>query len=269
MTRDEVISSVDNPKVKAARQLGMRKHRRRQGMCLVEGPHLVGEALQAGVSVSTVFFQPDRADEEAGRLLDTARKRAVEVLAVSERVMASLSETSSPQGLVAVARVPSYRPEDVLRATNPLVVVMDGVQDPGNAGSMMRTACAMGASGVVAGSGADPFGPKSLRASMGATFRIPVVSAEDMGMCLGWLASRGLRLVAADPHRGTQCHEARLTGPLALIIGSEGSGLTPVAHSMAEDTVRVPMSGRAESLNVTAALAILLYEAWLQRSGAR
>jgi len=267
VTRDEVISSVDNPKVKAARQLGLRKHRRRKGMCLLEGPHLVGEALQARVSVSTVFYQPDRVNEEARRLLATARERAAEVFAVSERVMVSLSDTPSPQGLVGVARIPSYRPEDVLGA-DPLVVVMDGVQDPGNAGSMMRTACAMGASGVVTGSGADPFGPKSLRASMGATFRIPVISAEDMGMCLGWLASR-VRLVAADPHQGTPCHKSRLTGPMALIIGSEGSGLTPRAHAMAQDTVRVPMSGRIESLNVTAALSILLYEAWLQRSGAR
>lgn len=265
MTSEDIIRSLENPKVKWAKRLSLRKVRKKEGVCLIEGPHLLEEALSAGIQVVSLFWTAQSTDPEVVRLVDAARSKGAHTLPVNDRVMASLSDTPSPQGLVAVAKMPSCLPEEVLGPPT-AIVILEGIQDPKNAGSMLRSAHALGASGVILSRGTDPFGPKALRASMGSAFKIPVANADDLGACLSWLSSKGVRLVAADPHDGVPCHDADLTGPLALIMGSEGSGPSPEVASRVEGIVRVPMAGEAESLNVAASLAILLYERCLQVS---
>jgi RNA methyltransferase, TrmH family len=222
---------------------------------------VVGEALGAGADVVEVFAVPG-APEEIETL---ATKAGVEVHRVSEAVLASMSDTATPQGVVARVRSPAVTIED-LELKSGLVVVLADVRDPGNAGTLMRSALAAGADGVVACSGAvDPLHPKTVRASAGAIFRIPLVRGGDLEEAIGGLRKRGLVIVGADQN-GVDAWTADLSRPLALVIGNEAWGLATSVRPALDETVSIPMPGPAESLNAGIAGSVLLFEALRQRS---
>ena len=256
------VSSRQHPLVARFRDAA----RRPGDTILLDGPHLVAEALASGVVVEVAAFQRDAlGDPELLRL--SAAPAIEDVVTVSDQVIAALSPTRSPSGVVALAQRPRIDPlaED---GRPPLVILAVDVQDPGNMGALVRSAEAGGATGVIATSAsADPFGWKALRGAMGSAFRLHVGRIRHAREAIA-LARHvpGLRVVATVSSRGVPMGEADLTGPLALVVGSEGSGLPDDVLSEADLLVSIPMAPRVESLNVAVATALLIYEARRQRA---
>jgi TrmH family RNA methyltransferase len=260
-----VITSPSNPAVRAARKLARPSARARMGgHFLLEGPEGIREALAAGHVPVTVLATERAAARHAG-MLNTARSAGSKLLLVAEPLLAGLAQTATPQGLVAV--LPSVtRLLDGLPAAPRLVCVLAEVSDPGNAGTVIRTADAFGADAVATTSGSvDPQSPKAARAAAGSLFHLPVVAGVPWPDLRAALRERRLRLVGADPHAPATVEAAPLEQPVALILGNEAHGLPDAVRDDLDLVVRVPLADRAESLNLAAAAAVLLYEAARRR----
>ena len=232
---------------------------------LLDGWHLVHDAADAGLEITSVAVvdSPRRADH--GALLKRLAARAA-IVTVSRAVLDAMSPVRTPSGIVALARRRQRDFEDVLRPAPPLVVVAVDVQDPGNGGAILRSAEAGGATGVIlTGASADPWNWKSLRASMGSTFRLPVVRHHSAAEVCDRLHMAQVSIYAAIPRHGIPMHQADLDGPTAVVLGGEGAGLPEDLLSRADEAISIPMRERVESLNVAVAAALLVYEARRQR----
>lgn len=251
----EILSSPHNPLLKEVRKalsLGALTH---QGWCVAEGPHLVDEAERSGCAIARLFGTREALAPYKDRL------HCVEL---PDKLLASVSATETPQGLVALVAPPVSTPE-VVFAAPALVLALDGVQDPGNAGALVRAAEAFGATGVLFLKGTvSPWNPKTLRASAGSLFRVPILSGWSPAQAVEACRAVDLALWAAMPEKGSS--ECDLRQPCALFIGSEGSGVSDTVRRSARP-LRIPTRD-VESLNAAVAGAILLYEAARQR-GAR
>jgi RNA methyltransferase, TrmH family len=258
------ISSRQNTLVKELRRAFQHGTPTDDGYCAIESVHLIEEAIRSGLRFRDVFFSAS-AEARAHKLLPQLAAH-VETLLLPDDVFANSVSTESPQGVAALVRYKDFTVEDALAGTAPLVVVAVGIQDPGNMGTIIRSAEAFGATGVLATEKTvSRFNPKVVRASAGSIFRLPVVQAEAKPL-LAELRGRGLRLVATSSHKGTPLPEAALGGPLALFIGSEGAGLPREVMGEIDETVAIPHSPRVESLNAGVAASIALYEVARQRS---
>lgn len=246
-----VIRSPQNPRISYIRSLRRANVRRRTGHTYIEGPKLIAEAVDTGVVESVLYVA--RATQPVMQLVALAQQAGATVRRCTTDVFAAVSDTDTPQGALAVIRTPTPRP----REGPALLLALDGVQDPGNVGAIFRCAAAAGATGVVCGSGtADPLGPKAMRAGAGAQLRVPIS---------GCLPSTGIRTYAAEP-TGIQCYtEVDWTKPSALIVGSEGQGISVAMRDHAHSSVKIPLAPDVESLNVATAAAVILFEAARQR----
>lgn len=245
-----MITSLRNPHVRALRALRERRERLRAGRAVVTGLRLVDAALRTG-RVQELLVAPD-AGPELERLLGWAHERGLPVRRVSHRVLQALSDVKTPQPVAAVVRLPEVVPLSRLRWR--WLAVADGLQDPGNLGALVRTAHAAGFDAVaVLPETADPFHPKAVRGSTGSCFTLPLASATPDEV------SRGARVWVADPQGEVDYRQADYRPPVALVFGSEAAG--PRHRWPQARTVRVPLAPGVESLNVTAAAAVLLYEA--------
>ncbi len=264
MPRAETLRSRANPLYKRLRALKERAADRE--LCLLEGPRLVVEALEAGLALVEAAASERAETSPAGRAaLAAMRQGGVPVRAMSAELVSSLSETETSQGLLALARRPSFPEEGIFRGT-PLVLVADGVQNPGNLGGLLRTAEAAGVSGaILAGACADPFSWKALRGSMGSAFRVPHFRGVSIEAALDALDARAVTVLATSPDGERRYDEADLRGPVALVVGSEGAGLPALVLERAAARLRVPLAGHVESLNVGVAAALVLFEAARQR----
>ena len=250
-----MITSLKNPKVAAAVRLKKRAFRETDGRFLVEGPQGVREALASGAVVD-VLFHAGPSDE----LVEATRRAGVETIQVSEDVMSKLTSTVTPQGVVAVVRFVHVGLE-ALPPDPTCVAVLHSVRDPGNAGTVMRSADAAGADAVVfSATSVDVYNPKTVRASAGSLFHLPVARAPDTAQALEVLRSRGCRVYAMDAGGDADLYELDLTLPTTFLFGNEAWGLPPEVASLADATVRVPIRGRAESLNLAAAATVCLFE---------
>ena len=257
------VASRQNPLVKELRRAFARGETTPDGCCAIEGLRLVEEAIRSGLRFRAVFFRQSSL-ALADRLLPQIAAQ-VETIVLPNEAFDSAVSTETPQGVAALAKAPSFTLDDVLRRRPPLVVVLSGIQDPGNLGTILRSAEAFGASGVLLGEGTvGPFNAKAVRASAGSVFRVPVVVVK-VEKAIARLRGAGLRLVATSSHGGMPADQADLAGPLAFFIGNEGSGLPRELMSQMDETVVVPHTGQVESLNAAVAASILLYEAARQR----
>ena len=249
----ERITSRRNPLLEQVRRLDTAALRRKAGVFLCDSPKLVGEAVQHGVSVQCVIAADGVAFPEG--LPENVRR-----VTVPADVMASISPVRTPQGMLAACRMPDTALPEKL--TGQRYVVLDGVQDPGNVGTVIRTADAFGCDGVVLLTGcADPYSVKTLRSSMGAVFRLPVwcTDAETLHVRL---RDAGLPLYGAALRDDTADVRALPLHRCAIAIGSEGRGLTAQVLALCDRTVRIPMEAHCESLNAAMAAAVLLWEAY-------
>jgi TrmH family RNA methyltransferase len=261
------ITSLRSPRVKAARQLAKRAFRQRARSFLAEGPQSVGAALESGAEITELFVTAPAASRHGGLVAGAAR-RGAPVHQVSGEVMAELAQTVTPQGLLAVCRfidIPLNQLTSRLAAARPgLVVILANVRDPGNAGTVLRTADAAGADGVVfAGASVDPYNGKCVRAAAGSLFHLPVVAGAPLDAAISALRGAGLAILAADGGGPARLDDpalaARLAGPAAWLFGNEAWGLPADLLALADEAVAVPIYGQAESLNLAAAAAVCLY----------
>jgi RNA methyltransferase, TrmH family len=257
------LTSIRSPRVKAARQLAKRALRQRSRQFLAEGPQAVGEALAAG-GVVTQLFVTAPAQARYASLMELAAGQGADVHAVSGEVMSELAQTITPQGVLAVCQFIDVRLDQLASGHPSLAVVLANVRDPGNAGTVLRTADAAGAGGVIfAGSSVDPYNSKCVRASAGSLFHLPVVTGPPVADAVRALRERGLRVLAADGGAGTTLDDLQPAGllgrPTAWLFGNEAWGLPADVLGLADDVVAVPIYGRAESLNLAAAAAVCLY----------
>ncbi len=259
------ITSTANRHIVEARKLRQRKHREEQELFLLEGLQLLHMALDAGLPVGPVFFCPEQfTGPQAPALIERFRAAGGQLLQVSPPVMAALSDRDGPQGIVATFHTFDAPLAALGAGGNRLVLVLDRPQDPGNLGGLIRTADAAGAAGVVILEPAvDLFDPKTIRASMGSLFNLPVVRAKDAPAALRHLAGQGLALAGASEHAGEPWGETALAGPVALVLGNEARGLSDDVTPHIARWVSLPMRGKAESLNVSVAGGVLMY-AWLR-----
>ena len=258
---DAESSSAHPAIAKRIRALHLAKRCAETGMTLVEGPKLVHEALASGARIVEAAVTEALALTEPGRALQSALDEArVPVVLVSDRVLAAAGDLESPRGIVAVVTAKRVALEALARpATAPLLVVAVGIQDPGNAGALVRTVEAFGASGLVALGGADPWGPKAVRGSAGSIFRVPVATSDTPIDAVALLRERGYTIAAAVAEGGEPPEAALAARPLALVVGSEGSGLPGDVLDRCDVRVTIPLRAPVESLNVAAAAAVLLY----------
>jgi TrmH family RNA methyltransferase len=268
MTLPATLTSLTNPRVKAAVRLRDRRERESTGLTIVDGVRELGRALDAGVDVLEAFVadglvRTSEARDVVGRLSGT-----IGFTSVSEAVIDKLAFGDRSDGVVAIVRSPSTELGPVLDLLppDPLVVVVEAVEKPGNLGAILRTADGADADAVIAADArTDLFNPNAIRASLGTIFALPVAAAPS-GEVLERLASAGARILAARVDADGLYTEADLRGPLALVLGSEAEGLTSAWDDPRVEPVRIPMRGAADSLNVSVAAAVLLYEAVRQRA---
>lgn len=252
--------TVGNTRVKEARKLSRRSARTERRLFLADGPKAVEGALGSDSVVEV--FATAAAAEQYGELVTAAPR----VWIVDERAMASLSDSTSPAGIVAVCGlldVPLARALEAASRPDALVTILDDVRDPGNAGTVVRTSDAFGAHAVVlAGQSVDLHNPKTVRASVGSVFHLPVALAADAAEAVGAAREAGLTVLAADGAGELDLDDAadRLAGPTAWLFGNEARGLAPDVAALADHRVRIPIPGRAESLNLATAVAVCLHE---------
>jgi RNA methyltransferase, TrmH family len=263
-TPELVVSSRANARVKQLRAAFQGHARLSGGLVAIEGDHLLQEALRSGVVLKTVFVSERR---EVPKLVP----RGVEVLRLTDDVFGSVVETQSPQGVAALLVPPVRVLEDVMAGVEPLILIAAGLQDPGNLGTLVRSAEAFGATGVLTTAGTvSAWNQKALRASVGSVFRVPVVSATAEE--IAEVKQRGVRLIAAvgaDDLGVVAAQEMDFTSACALMIGNEGAGLAAEWMEMCDAQVTIPCPGPVESLNAAVAGSLLLYEASRQRAAGR
>jgi TrmH family RNA methyltransferase len=268
----ETITSAANPRVRHAAALRDSAARRATGHTLVDGRRELSRALAAGVPVEEVFVTADRRADDAPFLADLAA-RGTPLTRLAERPFEKVAFGSRDEGVVGVVRFGPRPLAAVAFAADRPVLVAEGVEKPGNLGAIIRTADAAGLAGVIVCDAAtDVANPAVIRASLGTVFSVPVATATA-AETLAWLGNERRRAIAADPEGALLWHEARLAGATALVLGSEARGLSPAWAAAAREaaidlvTVRLPMHGAADSLNVSATAAVLAYEA-LRQAGA-
>ena len=261
------ISSPVNPRVRAAASLRDRRERERTGRIVIDGARELLRALDAGVELETLFVADPLCRYVACReLLDRVGAGDRRRVAVTETAFAKLAFGDRAEGVVGVAIRPKTDLEALDLPVEPLLAVVEAVEKPGNLGAILRSADGAGVDGLVAADArTELFNPNAIRASLGTIFSVPLAAATS-GVALDWLRGRGTRVVVARVDGSELYTEADLSGPVAIVLGSEADGLTETWSGPDVVPVRVPMLGAADSLNVAAAAAVLLYEARRQRT---
>ena len=258
---NDLITSLQNPQVKLWRGLN-KSHAQRveSGLFLAEGEHMAGEAVKTQKAHALLIS--DSAREKYRALAETAKGASVYFLA--DHVMAALCDTKTPQGVIAVC---GYPKEDTALPENAsLLVALDGVQDPGNVGTVIRTMDAAGYHCLLMDENtADPYSPKALRASMGGVFRIPAVRCADLAGQLHVLAQCGFDIIAGDLHGEPFYRRRKAKDRLCVVIGNEGQGVSPAVFAESTMRLKLPMAGGAESLNAAVAGAIMMYDLLRER----
>jgi TrmH family RNA methyltransferase len=262
------IEGRHNPLVKELRQAFDHAERTEDGDCAIDGLRMVEEAIRSSLRLRAVFFR-ESAQDRAERLLPQIGSH-VETLLLPDKLFDSVVPSESPQGVAALVRIKEFSLDDLLeRIQAGPIMVPAGLQDPGNLGTIFRSAEAFGSAGIVLGEGTvSPFNSKVVRAAAGSLFRLPFVIAKSAGgldEISAQLAKREVRLVATSSHKGTPLDEAKLAGALAIFIGSEGSGLPRGLMAKMNDTIAIPHAPQVESWNAGVAGSIVLYEAARQR----
>ena len=234
---------------------------------LLDGPHLLAEALLAHLPVEVVAVESAAANGEVGALVRRAAEAGARVLDVSASVLEAMSPVRRPTGIVAIARRRESTLDQALGGTPQMVLILEHVQDPGNVGAIIRAADACGATGVVVGTGsADPFGWKALRGSMGSAFHLPVASRQSLTDAIEHARRLGLQLLAAVPREGTSLPSSDLRRPVGIVLGGEGAGVSASLLELMDGRLTIPMRPTVDSLNVATAAALIAYEAQRQRS---
>lgn len=258
------ITSGQNPYYKQAKQLNSRKQREENGLFLVEGVRFLDEAIASKANIERIFISETFLEGCSRAYLDVLE--GFELNLLPDRLFKELADTETPQGAAAVVKRQRLELDKVLGGRN-LYVILEAIQDPGNLGTIIRTADAAGFTGVLVSKGcADVYSPKVLRATMGSIFHIPVVGVTDMRGAMTGLRAGGVKLLAAHLRGDVSYYQVDMKQNIALLVGSEANGLSEETAALADELVKIPMPGLAESLNASVAAGLLLFESVRQRA---
>lgn len=262
------ISSPQNPRVKAAAQLRDSRQRQKQGRILIDGARELLRAIESGLKPTEIFLCRELLAEADAALSERLVQSGAEILEVTARVFEKLAFGGRAEGVLAVAPTPERTLDDLRLPPEPLVAVLEGVEKPGNVGAVLRSADGAGVSAlIVADPRTDLYNPNTIRASLGTVFSIPVAKATAVE-AIQWLVRQGLSIYAARVDGSIAYTQADFRRPAAIVLGSEAEGLSTAWSGTEVTAIRLPMLGRADSLNVSATAAVLFYEARRQRSDA-
>ena len=263
-----MIRSTSNPRVKNLVRLRQRRHRRRQGHFIIEGGREIARAMKCGLSLAELYFAPEFfKDQAAPHRVDEARKGGARVWGLSPEAFSKVSYRQHPDGLLAVAPVWDTGIERIALSDRPLLLVAEGVEKPGNLGSLMRTADAAGIDAVVlTDAGADIFNPHVVRTSQGALFSVPVAVTEPEA-AISWMRRHDIAVQVTSTAGKFAPWDIDFTAPSAIVVGSEKDGLSDAWIQATDMQIRIPMAGMSDSLNLSAAAAVVIYEAVRQRRG--
>lgn len=266
---EELITSLQNPKVKLARALWDRRAREKSALFLIEGYRELSFALRSRFAIEMIFFCPELfLGTNETKLLREHKERGAELFMLPKALFEKLSYRDRPDGLIAIAHKAKCALDDLPLSNPPFLVLAESIEKPGNLGTLLRSSDAVGVDGViVADRTTDIFNPNVVRSSVGALFTVPVCE-EESRVVLEWLRARKIAIVAAMPEASVPFYEIDYRQPIALALGSEQYGLSALLESEADYKVRIPMGGRCDSLNVASAATLLLYEVYRQRKGA-
>lgn len=261
----ETITSLKNPKVMDAIKLNERKHREETGLFLIEGSRELGLAIKGGTSLYRLFYCDEFFKEDEAGIVEAALNKGAELIPVTAKVFQKMVYREGSAGLLAVARKTENTLNDIPLSSPPLLIVIESAEKPGNLGAILRSADAAGADGViVCGKSTDIYNPNVVRASMGALFTVAVVESTTEET-IGWLKDKQISIIAATPDAETIYFDADLSKACAIVMGSEHEGLHNALLDAADTKVMIPMKGETDSLNLSAATAVILYEAIRQR----
>ena len=260
------ITSTSNPEIKEALDIKNKRSKYKHAVFIIEGPHLVETALASGNKINTVFFTDSfRTKKDGQNILRETAKKTDEIFEVTGQIMNKLADTEIPQGIIATVSYAIKNLEEIRFKSVPLIVAVDGVQEPGNLGTIIRTSDAAGADAVVILKGAcDAFMQKTIRATAGSIFNIPIIY-PGTDKFLEWLKSNGITLIATALDSGKSIFDSDLKKPIAFVFGNEAHGVSSEIKSKADLILKIPIYGKADSLNVSASAAVSLYEAVRQR----
>ncbi|HUJ17665.1 MAG TPA: RNA methyltransferase [Nitrospirota bacterium] len=263
------LTGKDNATIRRLRSLQQHKFRKKEKTFLIEGVKMVEEALRDDAGVTMVVAAPSLVQHHGRGLIKLAERRQVDIVWIAENLMQSVSESITPQPVLAVVRMRNHLEESLLGGAAGLIVVAYQLQDPGNLGTIIRTVEAAGASGLaVTPNTVDPYNAKTIRASMGSILRVPVVLVQDMAGFVQSCRRKGFQTAATVLAGGRTHFETDLRKPTVVIVGQEGAGLPKDMMADIDLHIRIPMTETIDSLNVATAAAVILYEAVRQRSHA-
>lgn len=256
------ISSKQNQYVKLVKSLSLKKNRDKHRLFLVEGIRSLEEAVSSNTGIEFCLFSEKLISHDRGKkLLDKINHLGIKTWQVEENVLEETADTENPQGITAVVKMKVFQMDDLNMSRNSQILIADGIQDPGNFGTMIRTACAAGAAGIVSVRGTvDMYNSKVVRSSMGALFHLPVISSTTSQDVWAFLKDKGYRVMVADLSGKRFYYEADLRGHVAWVLGNEANGPDSFWVEHSDDVVKIPLIGLAESLNVAVAAGILLYD---------
>ena len=262
------ITSISNPKIKTVLEIKRRKRGAEQKFFIIEGPHLIEMALNTETPVKEIFFSEIFGGKREGQsILSQLSGQKVRIFEVADHVLNKITDTETPQGIVAVVDCRPLSLEELPLKKNPLLVVCDSIQDPGNLGTIIRTADAAGADAVIIlPGGCDIYMPKVIRATAGSIFNIPVAHAA-VDELLEWARSHKIKLAVTAADAGETVFDTQLKESIAFVFGNEAHGIQEALIKAADMALRIPVYGKAESLNVATSAAVCLYEAARQRKG--
>lgn len=257
----DIIHSKDNPLIKQIRKLKERKHRTAEGKFLIEGIKFIEEAVRAGSEISFIFISEDYSEKWRESQVSNKVPTGTKIYFLTEQLLRQLSSTETPQGAIAVVNTL----EKSMGTDNGFFVLVDKIQDPGNLGTIIRTAHAGGAHGVICTRGTvDIYNEKTLRSTMGSIFHIPVVMDNELDKVLE-LKNRGFKVIVSSLDTDKDFFQADLTGNIIICIGNEGNGISEEILNLGDICIKIPMPGGAESLNAAVAGSIMIYETVRQR----
>ncbi len=262
-TRNHITSSK-NPEIKFLRSLEKKKYRDQERMFVIEGVRIIEDAIGDDAKFVKVFYSPMlEANPRGMKLLEQLEDLGVKIILLDDKLFSQVSGTETSQGILAILKQPEFVLKDILahKSLYPHIIMLNGVQDPGNLGTILRTAAGAGWSGAVLTSGtADLYNPKSLRATMGAVHKFPILSVEDFESLFEELRSLDYQLVATALEGSKMHFEIDFTTPTVVVVGNEGNGVRPEVLKAMDKLVKIPMDPKAESLNVAIAAGIVIFE---------
>ncbi|MBS4537989.1 RNA methyltransferase [Clostridium sp. D2Q-11] len=261
----ELITSSSNKFIKEIKSLNKKRDRNKKGLYFIEGLRLVEDAIKSNQPIEYILYSDKIFQLEGGEELFDKFRNQFSHYKIEHNLFKEISDTDSPQGIMAVINIRKYTLKDIIDE-NPFIIFLDRLQDPGNMGTIIRSADSLGASGIIISKGSvDIYNPKVVRSTMGSLFHLPIVEIDNSIETISKLKESGIKVLATSLEEAKYCYDSDLTTNILIIIGNEGNGISEELFNISDENIIIPMKGNSESLNVAMASSIIMYEVLRQR----